>query len=108
MLQRLRCVRRDLCVETNRSETDSRARMVQDIAKLAAVKLGVRPHRGKSGVPDAEHQLDIVQAIPRGNGDVCAGLMSKFWPRHRREPRRAARRFIVIPKNLVAVSESWP
>ncbi len=101
-------MRRDFGVETFGYETDLRARMFENIAQLLAMKFGVCRYRGKPGVPDAKQQLDIIRAILRDDGDALAGFHPELLPQRRSEPRRTARYFIIIPENLLAVSQSRP
>ena len=69
-----RRVGRDLGIEPIRSEADAGAGVFEDIAKFAAMQFGVGRHRRQAGMPDAEHQLDVVRTILRGDGDALAGF----------------------------------
>ena len=75
--ERRRRVRRDLGIESVGSEADAGAGVLQNVAELAAVQLGVGRDRGEPRMPDAEHELDIVGAILRRDGDTLARLQAE-------------------------------
>ena len=75
--QRRRRMRRDLGIELVGSEADAGAGMLQNVAELAAVQFGVGRHCGQPRMPDAEHQLHIVGAVLRRDGDALARLQAE-------------------------------
>ena len=75
--QRRRRVRRDLGIEPVGSEADAGAGVLQNVAELAAVQFCVGRHRGEPRMPDAEHELDIIGAVLRRDGDTLAGLQAE-------------------------------
>ena len=70
----MRC---DLGVESVGSEANAGAGMLQNVAELAAVQFGVGRHRGEPRMPDAEHELDIIGAVLRRDGDALARLQAE-------------------------------
>ena len=76
-LEARRRVRRDLAVEPVGGEADARAGMLEDVAELGAVQLGIGRHRGEPGVPDRVERLEIVRR--------------SSWRRWRRDRRARAR-----------------
>ena len=64
--------------------------MFEDVAELGAVQLGVGRHRGKTGVPDAEQQVEIVLRILGGDGDALAGREPEALAQGAGQPRGAA------------------
>ena len=67
-------VRRQLAVQSRRGKAHARARMLNDVAELTAVQLGVGRHRGKPAVPDAVNRLDVFDAVLGNDRDTVAGL----------------------------------
>ncbi len=97
-LERLRRVRRDLAVDAGRSEADARAGLLQDIAELGAMQLGVGGNGGEAGVPNAVQQREIVGRILGRDGDAVAGR--KFEPAAQRAGQaRGARGELAIGRN---------
>ena len=90
-----RRVRRDLGVEAGRGKADARAGMLENVAELGAVQLGVGRHRGKPGVPDAVEQLEIVRRILGDDGDAVAGREPEPLAQGAGQPRRALGQFAV-------------
>ena len=87
-------VRRDFLVEPRRRETDARAGMLEDVAELAAMQLGVRRHRREAAMPDAVDRLDIFDAVLRDDRHAIAGLQPE--PAERIcEPRPALGQYAV-------------
>ena len=107
-LEARRRVGRDLGIEPVRSEADAGAGVLEDVAKFAAVQFGVGRHRGQAGMPDAEHQLDIVRTILRGDGDPLAGRKPEALPQRSREPCRAAGDVAIISDDAGAEAERRP
>ena len=70
-------MRRDLGIEPVGSEADAGTGMLQNVAELAAVQFCVGRHGGKPGMPNAEHELHIIGAILRRDGDTLAGLQAE-------------------------------
>ena len=75
--QRRRRVRCDLGIEPVGREADAGAGMLQNVAELAAVQFGIGRHRGKSRVPNAEHELHIIGAVLRRYGDTLTRLKTE-------------------------------
>ncbi len=71
-----------------RGEAHARAGMLEDVAELAPVQLGVRRHRREAAVPDAVDGLEIFDAVLRDDRDAIAGLQPER-AQSAREPRRA-------------------
>ena len=97
-------MRRDLAVESVGGKAHPRAGLLEDVAKLGAVQLGVGRHRGEPGVPDRIERLDIVRAVLGDDGDAVAGLEAEAAQRAG-EPRGAARRLAVGPQHARADAE---
>ena len=87
-LEARRRMRRDLLVEAAGREAHARAGMLEDVAELAPVQLGVRRHRREAAVPDAVNGLEILDAVLRDDRDAIAGLQSER-AQAARQPRRA-------------------
>ena len=102
VLERTRRMRRNLGIEPVGSEADAGAGMLQNIAELAAVQLGIGRHRGEPRMPDAEHELDIVEAILRRDGNTLAGFQAEVRAQRRRQSRGASGDFAVTPDNARA------
>ena len=91
----LRRVRRDLAVDAGRGKADARAGMLQDVAELGAVQLGIGRHGGEPGVPDAVEQFEIVGRILGGDGDAVAGRKPEPLAQRAGQPRGARGKFAV-------------
>src|SRR5262249_49905207 len=73
MFEALGRMRRDRRIEPRRCKADARAGMLEDIAELGAVQLGIGRHSGEPHVPDAEQQFEIGRRILADDGDAVAG-----------------------------------
>ena len=101
-------VRGDLAVDAGGGKADARARLLQDVAELGTVQLGIGRHRGKTRVPDAVEQRDIVGRIFGRDDDAVAGLKSAFIAQRARQPRRARGQFAVGRNHTRAQSRRGP
>ena len=94
-VKRFRRMRRDLAVDAGRGKADARAGMIENVTELGAVQLGVRRHHGKTGVPDAEQQFEIVRGILGGDGDALTGRELEALAQGAGKPRGAAGQFAI-------------
>ncbi len=62
--------------------------MLENVAELGAVQLGVGRHRGQPGVPDAVEQFEIMRRVPGGDGDAVAGRKTELVAQAGGEPAR--------------------
>ena len=101
-LQRPRRVRGDFGIEFVRGKANPGAGMLQDVAEFAAVKFGIGGHRGQSGMPNAEHQLDIFRTILGDDDDALAGLQREALAQRSGESCGAAGDLAVAADNARA------
>ncbi len=59
--------------EIGADEGETRAGMIEDVAELLAVQLGVDRHGEEPGMPDREERLEIFRPVGHGDGDALAG-----------------------------------
>ena len=69
--------------------------MLQNVAELGAVQLGVGRHRGEAGVPDAVEHFEIVGRVLGDDGDAVAGLEAELLAQGAGKPRGALGQFAV-------------
>jgi hypothetical protein len=70
--------------------------MLQDVAELGSMQLGVCRHRDQTGMPDAIEHVEIIHGVLRGDGDPLARLQAKAMPQCRGEPRCASCKLAII------------
>jgi hypothetical protein len=103
-LQTGRRVRSDLAVEPRRGKADARARLLEDVAELRAMQLGVGGNGGEPGMPDRIERFEIVRAVLGDDGDAIAGHKPKALQRTG-EPRHPAGDLAVAPQAARAKAE---
>ncbi len=99
-------MRNDLAVEARGSKACASAGMLQDETAFAAVQLGIDRHRRKPGMPDAEHQLEVIGRVLGDDRDAVAGL--ECSAQCAGEPRGALGDFSVGLQNAGAVADGRP
>ncbi len=95
VFERFGRVRRDVGIEALGGKADARARLLQDVAELGAVQLGIGRHRGEPCVPDAVKQFEIMMRILGGDGDPLAGRQAELLAQGAGQPRGACRQLSV-------------
>ena len=79
----------DLRVDARRGEANLGARMLQDVAELRAVQLGICGHSHKAGMPGGIEDVEIINGIVRGNPDALTRLEAKAGAQCAGKPRDA-------------------
>src|SRR5437764_6735784 len=79
--------------------------MLQDVAELGTMQLGVCRYRDQAGMPNAIEHVEIVDGVLRGDGDPLARLQAKAMPQCRGKPRCASCKLAVIACDPLAQSD---
>src|SRR2546421_4823261 len=78
--------------------------MLQNVAELTAMQLGVGRHGGEAGVPDAVDHLDILDAVLGNDRDAIARFEPEAMQRTRK-PRGALCQFSVTLNDAAPIAD---